>query len=47
MNTEKRFENWKRIEPVTLIDPDISEVTTANECYDIKLMMNPFQVKFS
>ena len=47
MNTEKCFENWKRIGPVTLSDPDISEVTTANECYDIKPLMNPFKVKFS
>ena len=45
MNTEKRFENWKRIDPVTIFDPDINEVTIANECYDIKPMMNPFQVK--
>ena len=45
MNTEKRFENWKRIDPVTILDPDINEVTIANEYYDIKPLMNPFQVK--
>ena len=45
MNTEKRFETWKRIDPVTIFDPDINEVTISNEHYDIKPLMNPFQVK--
>ena len=43
MNTEKRFENWKRIDPVTIFDPDINNV--ANEHYDITPMITPFQVK--
>ena len=47
MNTEKHFEDWKRIEPFTFFDPEINGVTTANEYYDIKPLMNPFQVKFS
>ena len=45
MNTEKRFENWKRIDHVTFFDCDFNEVTVPNEFYDIKPMMTPFQVK--
>ena len=45
MNTEKHFENWKRIDPVTFFDPEINPVTIANDNYDIKPMMTLFQVK--
>ena len=45
MNSEKRFENWKRIDQVTFFDPDFNEVIVLNEYYDIKPMMTPFQVK--
>ena len=45
--TEACFENWKRIEPVSFFfDPDINEVTITNEYYEIKPMINPFQVKY-
>ena len=45
MKTERDFENWKRTELVTISDPDINEVTVAEEHYDFMPMMTPFQVK--
>ena len=45
MKREKHFENWNRIGPVSFFDPEINGVTIANENYDIKPMMAPFQVK--
>ena len=45
MNTDKGFENWKRIEPVIIVDPDIIVVTINVEYYDIKPMLTPFELK--
>ena len=45
MNTEKRFENWKKMEPVIIFDPDVIVVTINVEYYDIEPKLFPFKVK--
>ena len=49
MDTEKYFENWKKLQPFSFyFDPEINKVTCSldSNLYDFKPLINPCEVKF-